>query len=139
MLGSVSVNVLAVLGCAVAAMVIGFVWYGPLFGRIWARESGKSEKEMQNAMKKAGGKTYGIMFVTALIMAYVLRHMLVYSQSTTVMDGMTGAFWTWLGFVATIQTGGVLWEGKSWTWYLINAGYWLVTLGAMGAILVSMP
>ena len=33
MMQQVAVNYLAVLAAAIASMVIGFLWYGPLFGK----------------------------------------------------------------------------------------------------------
>ena len=41
----------------------------------------------------------------------------------------------WLGFVATVLMGTVLWEGKSVKLYLINSIYQLINLIIMGIIL----
>ncbi|HVE75608.1 MAG TPA: DUF1761 domain-containing protein, partial [Actinomycetota bacterium] len=43
---SVDVNWLAVLVATVAAMVLGFLWYGPVFGRIWLAGMGKTQEQM---------------------------------------------------------------------------------------------
>jgi len=54
---------------------------------------------------------------------------------TSALEGaMLGAV-VWLGFVATILINPVLFEGKSWTLYLINSGYQLVCLLVAGVIL----
>jgi len=41
----------------------------------------------------------------------------------------------WLGLVVPVSLGIVLWEGKSWKLWFINASSYLVTLLAMGIIL----
>lgn len=50
---------------------------------------------------------------------------------------MQAGFWAWLGFVATIMLGMTLWEGKPFRLYLLNAGYQLLNLLVMGAILAA--
>lgn len=44
-------------------------------------------------------------------------------------------FWNWLGFVAPVTLGGVLWEGKPWKLWGLNNGYQLLSLLVMGVIL----
>lgn len=136
----VPVNYVSVLGAAVFSMVLGSVWYGPLLGSAWMKEMGyKSGKTMQDAMKKSMGMTYGLMFVGSLVMAWVLSHSMVFSGMFMKTDGistglMTG-FFSWLGFVAPTSLGTVLWDGKSWKLWKINAGYYLLSLLGMGFIL----
>ena len=47
------VNYLAVLVSAIAMIVLGFIWYGPLFGKIWTKEMGWTKADMEEAKKKA--------------------------------------------------------------------------------------
>ena len=68
-------------------------------------------------------------------MAYVLRYFIGYAQASTAIDGAIVGIWLWLGFVATTMIGMVLWEGKPFRLYLINAGHVLAGLIVMGAIL----
>lgn len=131
----VPVNYWSVIAAAVALIVLGFVWYSPvLFGKKWAHLSGLSMESM-----KMKPMTMGLMVVSALVMAYMLNHVLVfasaYMQESGVNAGLMTGFWVWLGFVAPVALGVVLWEGKSWTLWAINAGYYLVGLAIMGVIL----
>ena len=49
--------------------------------------------------------------------------------------GLKVGFLSWLGFIAPVTLGSVLWEGKSWRlWFLMNS-YYLVALLVMGSIL----
>ena len=140
MLQLVNVNFVAVLAAAIASMVLGFLWYGPLFGKKLAALMGwgKMNKAAMAKMKKAAGKGYAVTFITSLVMAYVLAHFVVYAGATTAMEGAQTGFWVWLGFVATIALGSVLWEGKPIKLYYLNAAYHLVNLAVMGAILVIL-
>ncbi|TSC69668.1 MAG: hypothetical protein G01um101456_20 [Parcubacteria group bacterium Gr01-1014_56] len=132
----VPVNYLAVLVSAIVMMGLGFLWYGPLFGKEWMRLSGFTPESM-NA--KAAGKVYAISAIGALLMAFVMSHSLVFAMTylgeSGIMAGLQTGFWNWLGFVAPVTVGVVLWEGKSWKLWAINSGYYLVALCMIGVIL----
>jgi uncharacterized membrane protein len=128
-------NYLAILVCGIIAMVVGYLWYSKmLFGKEWMRLSGITDKKMQDA-KATMGKTYGIMFVASLIMAYVLSFFVSYAQATTLMAGVMIGFWAWFGFVATTMLTGSLFSGKSLKLYFIESGYQLVVLVINGGVL----
>ena len=133
----VDINYLAVLVAAIAAMAIGFLWYGPLFGKVWIRLMGfdKLNKKEMDKMKEKGKKSMPIAFVVSLIMSYILAHFVDYTQAATFADGAIAGIWLWLGFIATVQIGSVLWEGKPVKLYIINTLHYLVTLIVMGGIL----
>lgn len=135
----VPINYLAVGGAAVASMVIGFLWYGPIFGKKWIALMGFTQEQISAAKKKGMAKQYALMFVGSLAMAYVLAHALVfasaYLKTSGVSAGLMTGFWNWLGFVAPVTLGSVLWEGKSPKLWVLNNGYYLVSLLAMGVIL----
>ena len=40
----------------------------------------------------------------------------------------------WLGFIAPVTLGSVLWEMKSWKLWILNNAYYLVVLVVMGLI-----
>ncbi len=139
MVSTVSINYLAVLVAAIVSMVIGFLWYGPIFGKAWMRLMKIDKKKIDEAKKKGMTTSYVVMFISALIMNYVLAHFVKYLGSRTFMDGMQAGFWLWLGFIATVQVGIVLWEGKPVKLYLINAAHYLVALMVTGGILAIWP
>ncbi len=136
----VNVNFVAVLVAAIASIVLGFLWYGPLFGKKWASLMGwgKMNKATMAKMKKSAGKGYAVGFLTAIVMAYVLAHFVSYAGAVTAIEGAQAGFWAWLGFVATVTAGSVLWEGKPKNLYFLNNGYQLISLMVMGAILVTL-
>lgn len=134
------INYLAVLVAAVANMILGAWWFSPAgFGKAWMKEMGFTQDDIEKAKKKGMGKSYALMFVGALVMAYVLAYIIgVFAPlPMPLVDGALAGFWTWLGFIATVGLGMVLWNGKSWKLYSITMGYWFVALLIMGAILGS--
>lgn len=137
----IPINYLAVLAAAVANMVLGFLWYGPLFGKKWSELMGWGimTPEKMAEMQKKARPAYAATFVTALLMAYVLAHAVIfgstYTQTFGVLGGMTASFWYWLGIVVPVTIGTVFWDGKPWKLWFINAGYYLVAMLIMGAIL----
>lgn len=139
----VPINYLAVVVAAAASMVIGFLWYGPLFGKQWMALSGMSQEKLNAAKGRGMSKYYALAFVGSLVMSYVLAHALifasVYLNVTGVASGLMAGFWNWLGFVAPVTLGGVLWEGKPWKLWALNNSYHLATLLLMGVILSLWP
>lgn len=135
----VPINYIAVLGSAVASMILGALWYGPLFGKLWMQLSGIGQEQINRAKASGMGKLYGMAFIGSLVMSYVLAHALVFASTFLdvqgVQAGITTGFWNWLGFVAPVTMGSVLWEGKSWKLWALNNSYQLLSLLVMGVIL----
>ena len=137
----VPINYLAILLCGVAAMVLGFLWYGPIFGKEWSKMVGMTKEKMDKA-KGAMPKTYGLMFISSLVMAYALAHFIWYAApgTVTLLIGVKTAVWGWLGFVATYAFSKFLFnaEDKPWMLLVIDTGYYLVLLVLMGAIIALL-
>lgn len=128
----VSINYLAVVVAALAAMVLGFAWYSPaLFSRMWVKEMGKTEEDF----KQGAGAGYAWAAVAALVTAYVLSHFVDYANAVTLADGAKTGLWAGLGLVATAMFTTNLFSGSSTKLWLINAGYQVVNLVIMGMIL----
>jgi hypothetical protein len=136
---NVPINYLAVLVAAVAAMIIGSVWYAQFaLGKKWMALVGMTpEKAKKGAVPALVG-----MFVAALLTAYILAHFMeiaiaspYFTDTTPLMQGLSTAFWAWLGLVVTTLISGPLFAKTSWHLFFINIGNQFVTLLAMGAIL----
>ena len=136
------INFWAVLVCAIATMVIGFLWYSPiLFATPWMRLTGfdPNDKAKIAEMQKGAGKTYGLAFVASIASAVVLAKIIDIATVNTVLYGMKIGFAVWLGFVTTVQLTAALFGKQPTKLYLINTGYQLVCYLAMGAILAKWP
>src|SRR5688500_884866 len=64
----------AIVLCVVAYMVIGFVWYGPLFSKPWTKLAGidMSKKAKQKDMMKAMAPAMLISLVSGFFFAFVI-------------------------------------------------------------------
>lgn len=134
------VNLVAVVAAMLLSIVIGMLWYSPaLFMNTWMKEMGMKKKDIEKAKKKGMAKTYVLMALSAFVTAYVLAHFVQIMAASTFVAGMQTGFWIWLGFVATVLLGSVLWEMKSIKYYAINASYQLVSLALAGGLLAVWP
>lgn len=141
------INWWAVIVAAVVSMIVGSVWYGPMFGKTWMKIMGvdpNMSKEQVKAAQKSMGGLYFLQFVLSILTVYILAHYTSMVQSTTtgmsaVSVGIQNALWVWLGFIMPTVAGAAMWSGKSkklsWSMFLISAGYNLVLFAIFGAIL----
>jgi len=132
----ISINYVAIIVVAIVQMILGSLWYGAIFRKAWITLSGLNPKDMEKAKKKGMGPTYLMALIASLISAYVLAHFVRYI-ATSLGEAFQLAVFIWLGFVAPMMLGVVLWEGKSTKLYLINSGYYLVSLIISALILVA--
>lgn len=131
-MGFMDVNWLAVLVAAVINMVIGFLWYGPLFGETWMRMIGNSADEIED-----NPAIYVITTVTALISAYSLAVIIgAMGAGTLVTGALVGAF-VWIGLGATATLVYTLFEGPPTSVWSLFGAYMLVVFVLQGALLAS--
>ncbi|MBK6768267.1 MAG: DUF1761 domain-containing protein [Ardenticatenales bacterium] len=134
------VNWIAIVVCVVAAMALGFVWYGPLFGKLWLELMGwgnKNEAELKEMQSKAM-PGYAVMAVGAAIMALVLHAVLHATAATTVAAAATVAAVLWLGFVATSTLGTAMFSDTDKRLWALTEGYVLVQMVVFAVILTLM-
>jgi hypothetical protein len=124
-------NYWAILAAAVSTFLIGGLWYSPaVLGKIWMRENGFTEADMK---KGNMAKIFGLAFILGLISAINLAMFLGPTADVT-MGGFYG-FLAGFGWVATFVGTHYLFERKSFTLFLINAGYSVIALTVMGLII----
>jgi len=134
-----SLNWLAILGAAIATMILGFLWYSPLlFAKAWTREMGYdlNDKAKMDEMRKSAGPAYAGSLAASLLSAFTLALILHGIRADSLHFGVMASFHIWLGFVATVQFTGALFAKQSMRLFAINTGYQLVCFLVMGAILV---
>lgn len=128
-----------ILVAAIAQVVIGSLWYGPLFGNTWMKLSGiKKPKVINSQMKKHMMASYIWMFISSIVMAYVLKVVILQFPFASATGVAITAFIVWIGFIAPVQLGMVLWEGKPFKLYAINVLYYLVALIVSALILLKL-
>src|SRR6185437_9652403 len=100
----VHVNYLAVAAAAVVSYIIGAIWYGAIFSKVWMKLTGITDM-------KPAPMNMVLVLVSSFVMAYVLDHSLTFGnyyfektggQKSGISSALMGAFFLWLGFVATV-------------------------------------
>lgn len=153
-------NPIALLLAAISALVVGFVWYNPkVFGTIWMKEAGLTEESMKGVSM---AKIFVLAFIFAFLLAMTMMQMSIHQTGALSLVGgdPSKALPSYAAFMAdygnafrTYKHGALhgilagvfvalpilgtnaLFERKSAKYIFINAGYWVVTLGVMGAII----
>lgn len=132
------INYIAVLVCGVLAMALGFVWYGPLFGKKWTEIIGATahDLEQRKKMQREAGPLYLIQFLLALFQIWVLAY---YIRGWQEAGGLGNALWIWAAFIVPTVAGAAMWNNDparvKWARFLIQSGYQLVCFVAFGLIL----
>ena len=123
------VNYLAVVLAALAAFVLGGLWYSLLFAKPWAALTGQSEESL-----KSGNKAiiFGGAFLLNLVAAYVLA---MFVGRMGVPFGAMAGLSVGLCWVAVSLGINYLFERRPLGLWLINGGYFTIQYTAMGAII----
>ena len=125
-----NINWLSILAAAISSFLIGGIWYGPLFGRAWMTQFGFNEEDLK---KRSVPKMFGLSLVLAFIAALILDMFI--GKEADIAFGAIAGFFAGIGWVATFLGILYLFEMRSLKAYLINAGYCMTALTAMGIVL----
>lgn len=124
------INYLMILGAGVVSMIVGSIWYGPIFGKKWLDVIGATalDLEKRKEMQKAAMPLYAVQFVLSLLQFYILSNIIVWGGWN--VQSIAVSFFIWLGFVMPTIAGSAMWNNDSskvkWARFLIQAGYQLV-------------
>ena len=127
-------NWLAAVLAAVLAFAVGGLWYGPLFGRAKLEEVGPGGL----AARSHPGRTLGITAVLLLVSATMMAHMFARVGAET-LAAKPWLYFMMSGGLAVAFVIPALWisythQRLSTRLAMIDAGYWLVSYLAMGAV-----
>jgi hypothetical protein len=126
------INIWAVLVAAVVYWLLGAVWF-TIFSNAWLASIGKTMEQLQHEVVNPGA-AYGVAFVANLIIAYVLGWVVIRTGEQTVVRGITVGALLWVGLVGTTIGTAFIFEGRSLEGFVLTAGYPLVGMLVMGAI-----
>jgi len=125
-------SVWLLLIAAVSAFLLGGIWYGPLFGKAWARENGF-------AADFRGGppaRVLGLSFVFTFLAAAGYLHLVGFSDDilASAMQGL-GA-----GALIAATSLGINYQftGKSMKLWLIDGGYHTAQFALIGALFAAL-
>jgi hypothetical protein len=133
------INLVAVGVAAIVAFVLGFLFHGPVSGKLWMRLAN---------IHPTGNEKFADMipqmlwnFVVNFVTAYVLAVMYLFASTSQYLGivgavgGIIVAVWLWLGFLVTSTSISVIWMGSSFKLWLFECVCSFIVMAAMGAII----
>lgn len=124
-------NITLILAVTLLNFILGMVWYGPLFGKAWAKILGVSiptAPEEKEAMRKK--------MISPMILTFIgtfLTNIVLYISVSVgdILAGVVFAAIFWLGFIVPSVANGIIWDKMSkktmFHKFLIQAGFSLVS------------
>ena len=158
-------NFLIFFLAALVPLVMGFIWYGPLFGNAWMKEMGFTKESLEGSNMAL---IFILSYVFSLLLAFFLLPATIHQMGvfSTLVDEpgfaeQTGDAWAYFqdflanygdrfrtfkhGALHGVLTGVFLvlpilaiiamFERRSVKYVAINAGYWIVVLAIMGGLI----
>jgi hypothetical protein len=127
------INHLAVLVGIVLQFVLGFLWYGPIFGDAWMGMVGLNLEMIEADPASAGDWVHNV--VSAVVSVYLLAWLFVKLKVESLSKGVLIAFLIGFGFVfLSIKSSGAFARDPYWLPW-ITGGYTTVGLMLAGAVL----
>lgn len=137
----VELNWIAILLAAASTMVVGSLWYGPLFGKAWAKLA--KVKSDPNFGPKQAIPLYGGAFlssaVTATVIAIFASIVSSYFEGTYLNSALWVGLVLWAGFTAARVYMHDSFEGRRKKLTLLNVAHELVTIEIMALIIGVWP
>lgn len=128
-----------VLVAVIATQILGFLWYGPLFGKTWMGALGKTPESMKadpNQASVAQAVTGGV--ISSILSAVTLAILLSLSATPDLESGLKIGLLVSVGIMAANAVSGGLYEGRPATLTWVNVAYSILSLTIMGAIVGAM-
>ncbi len=129
------VNYLAVLVAGLIPMVVGSLWYGPVFGKRWLALMETTEEEIAKGFNPL--KTYGGSLLLSLVTAWVLAQLLAGVGAGGVLPAVHVVLLIVVGIVVPLAHQSVTFERRKTGLAALSVGYNLTALLGQ-AILLSV-
>jgi hypothetical protein len=126
-----TVNWIPVLAATIAAFLLGGAWYSPaMFGKAWAAENGIDYSAQRE-------RNVPLMFVLAFVMLWLTASLLsaVLGPNATPIYGLNVGLLAGAFFAASSLGITYIFENRGVKLFLINGGYYVVSIALMGYIL----
>lgn len=138
---NIEVNWIAILLATLSTMIVGSLWYGPLFGKLWIKLANVKMDEMFSGAKAA--ITYFKVFLgallTSIILAYVIALVHRGSGDSYFVDAVFVGLLLWAGFTATRIFTHDVFEGRPTQLTALTIAHELVTIVVMAVIIGLLP
>jgi len=126
-------NYLAIATAAIACFVFEAFWYS-IFLQSWLDGIGRTRAWLMSAAGYNPVLQYGTALVSAAVIAAAISCITQLTGPQTWQRGIKVAAMLWLGFVLTTWSTEYVFEVRPWSLLGINAGFWLLGMMLMGAI-----
>ena len=131
-MSNIKLNWIAILVAAIASFLFEALWYS-VFMNEWLLGIGRT-KEWLVASGMNPSIQYAVAIICAVIAAAVLSACIQVSGEQTAIRGIICGAVIWFGFIATNMATEYVFEVRTLQIYAINAGFSLINLILMGAI-----
>lgn len=130
-------NWIAIVVVAIVPMIMGALWYGPLFGKQWQNSMGFSDEDVNSGNMTV---TFGVAFIMAILLSMGL------SSTIQFVHGAEGSYNTFqhgafhgvmlsLFISIPVLVSNSLFQKNNGKNIIINVAYWMITMAIMGGIL----
>lgn len=130
-------NMVSILVAAVAAWIFGGAYYSAL-SKPWLAAQGKTleqckiEQDAKSGMAK--GAPFVVVFISEIIIGWVLYGILLHMNAFTLRAGIVSAAFCWFGFVLTTIATNNAFGGRRVMLTVIDSVAWLGAFLIIGAI-----
>jgi hypothetical protein len=133
------INYLAVIIAAVAAWLVGAVYYTVL-SKPWIAAHGKTMEAFKAEQAAYKGTIHAwlpfvLVFLADLAIAYVLAGMVGHLGTVTIRSAVISGLFAWAGFMLTTMLANNAFSGARYMLTAINAGHWLAVVIVMGIVI----
>jgi hypothetical protein len=128
-------NWLGIVIATLAFFAVGAIWYTALFGKAWQREVGLSTEQLTSGRNVA--LTMGACLLLEFVVVLMLGHMFARLQPSDHVKMMMA-----IGFALAIMSPAIginyLYQRRSLTLWLIDAGHFVVGMAVVGLVFVLL-
>ncbi|EQA45356.1 PF08570 family protein [Leptospira broomii serovar Hurstbridge str. 5399] len=136
------INLMAVSLAALAAFILGFLFHGPLFGKLWMKLADVHPTGNEKFSDMVPQLLWNLLsnFITAygLAVIYLFASSSPFLSGVGIWRGVICALWVWFGFLVTATSIEVIWMGRKAKLWLFECACSFVVMAAMGAIIASL-
>jgi hypothetical protein len=136
-----SINLLAVSVAAIVAFVLGFLFHGPVAGKLWMKLADIHPTGNEKFKDMIPQMLWNLLvqFITAFVLAviYLFASSSPYIGDKGIFGGIILAIWIWLGFLVTSSSIEVIWMGRNYKLWLFEVVSSFIVMVTMGAIIAG--
>jgi hypothetical protein len=126
-------NYLAIVVAAIACFAFEALWY-TIFMKPWLSGIGRTSEWLMSNAGYNPVLQYGTALVMAALMATAISCVTQLTGPQTALRGIQVGALLWMGFELTTWSTEYVFEVRPLSLFAINAGYWLLGMMLMGAI-----